>query len=394
MTRTRRTFLLAGLAIAIAAAIATPAAAQDYARYRIVETRVIENMWAGPAQSAALLSPDGSRLLHLGHRNPDMCLFAPAQIGSWAELACADYTDDNRPGPPEDMLWSPDGRQLLMPTFNHALLRFEDTDIRIFDPATFTVRNLTDDGFDGPFAGGGGPAEVDILAQWGSDRSIFFVRHSIPAGGFEQGTSTSLMTVGTDGGAPQKLLEIESSSGVPVWNFAVSADARLLAYSLEDKADAENAGLYLLEFGDAAATRVTGMEALEGMRLTGMAFSADDRYLLLLGRTDGGIAARVLDIATGEIIPVDPLQNIMGVAWSPTGSALAYVTYDRTKPDMPGGLFLSEAPGRPGRLLIGGAFYPPVCCGDRPFVWASNDTLVLSQTDEKLGSVLYVQLGE
>jgi hypothetical protein len=84
----------------------------------------------------------------------------------------------------------------------------------------------------------------------------------------------------------------------------------------------------------------------------------------------------------------------VGVAWSPSGSALAYITYDRTNAQMPGGLFLAEAPGKPARLLIGGGFFPTVCCGQEPFTWASNDTMIIAQMGDKLGTVLFVKLGQ
>jgi hypothetical protein len=393
MTRTLRNSLFAGFAVALA--FATGATAQGYAKYRVLDTAVIQDMWAGPAHTAALLAPDGSRLLHLGRGDRDMCLYAPAQIGSWVELACAEYTDDNRPGEAQDMFGAPAGDELLMPSQQDALQAFRDTDIRVFDAATFTVRNLTDDGFEGSFLKNRGPAELDMLAQWGGDGSIFFVRYSIPAGGYTQGASTSLMRIAADGGQPQKLLDITSTGNAPVWNFTVSSDATLMAYSI-DNPKADNAGIYLLEVGATEPNRVAELTALDGMRVSGLAFSADRKFLLLLGRKedDGYNTARVLDLASGEVIPVDAHQNVTGVAWSPTGSALAYVTYDRTKPEMPGGLFLAPEPGKPARLLIGGGFYPPVCCGDRPFIWASNDTMVLSQMNKNLGTVLYVQLGE
>lgn len=375
--------------------VSPPAIAQeDYAKYRVLDTKVIQNMWAGPGQSAALLSLDGSRLLHLSNRNPEMCLYAPAQIGSWVELACSDFTDDNRPGEAQDMFWSPTGDKLLMPTRNHAFARFQDTDIRIFDAGTFTVQNLTDDDFDGTLLDDGGPAQVDVLAHWLGDSSIVFIRHLVPPGGIQQRTSTSLMTVAADGGEPVTLLDLPSSSNFPVWNFTASPDSKLVAYSFEDRGHAENDGIYLLTLGTTAPTRVAKMTDLDGMRLQGLAFSADSNFLLLLGTEDGRNTARVLDLATGEVIPVDANQNVTGAAWSPTGSALVYTTYDQSKPDMPGGLFLAPAPGRPARLLIGEGFYPPVCCGYEPIVWATNDTLVLSRLGDGLGSVLYIQLGE
>ena len=59
----------------------------DYATIKVIGTKVIE-IASGPGDSSAILSNDGSRLLSIGVRR--MCLLAPAQIGSWAELGCID----------------------------------------------------------------------------------------------------------------------------------------------------------------------------------------------------------------------------------------------------------------------------------------------------------------
>jgi hypothetical protein len=319
-------------------------------------------------------------------------LLAPSQIGPWAKIACAQSTPDNRPGLAVDMLWSPAANQLLMPTYTDAFERFKDTDIRLFDPATFTVRNLTDDSFDGSLLNDG-PANLDVLARWIDGDTIAFVRYAIPEGGFKQGASTSLMTIDVAGDLPEPAFEIASKGGVQIWAMAVSADGRQIAYSVADKDDADKAGIYLLNLGEATPKRVASMLDA-GEPPSGLAFSADGKFLLLLAPNLDGIDAKVIDLASGAIVPVDPLQNIVGVAWSPRGSALAHVTYDRTKPDTPGGLFLAEAPGKPARLLIGGGFFPTVCCGQLPFIWASNDTMILAQLGDKLGTVLFVQLGK
>ena len=330
-------------------------------------------------------------MLHLNGR--EFCLLAPSQIGSWAKIGCAQSTPDNRPGEAADMFWSPAGNQLLMPTYTYALQHFRDTDIRLFDPATFTVRNLTDDGFEGSFLKGEGPANLDILAQWIDDDTIAFLRYAIPEGGFKQGASSSLMTIEVDGGDPQPAFEIAGKGRLLVWAMTVSADGKQIAYSVVDKDHADNAGIYLLNLGETSPKRVAAMSDI-GKQPAGLAFSADGKFLLLLGSTVDGIDARVIDLASGEIVPVDPAQKIVGVAWSPKGSALAYITYDRTNADMPGGLFLAEAPGKPARLLIGGGFFPTVCCGQQPFTWASNDTMMMAQMGDKLGTVLFVRLGE
>lgn len=388
MRLTLRNFSVAVLGIV--AALCGPAAAQDYAKYRVLDTKVIKDMWTSSGQKAVLLSPDGSRVLHLNGR--EFCLLAPAQIGPWAKIACAQSTPENRPGEAADMFWSPGGSQLLMPTYTYGLQAFRDTDIRLFDPATFSVKTLTEDNFDDSFLDGKGPANLDVLAHWIDGDTIAFVRYAIPDGGYKQGTSTSLMTIEAAGGDPQLAFEIASRSKFRVWAMTTSADGKQVAYSVADKDNADKAGIYLLTLGEATPKRVAAMR--DTGQPAGLAFSADGKFLLLLGRTASGIDAKVVDLASGEIMPVDRVQNLVGVAWSPNGSALAYITYDRTNADMPGGLFLAEAPGKPARLLIGGGFFPTVCCGQQPFTWASNDTMVIAQLGDKLGTVLFVKLGQ
>ena len=389
MTLTLRNVSMLWLAMVVA--LCGRAAAQDYAKFRVLDAKVIENMSTSAGQRAALLSPDGSRVLHLNGR--EFCLLAPSQIGPWAKIACAQSTRENRPGEAADMFWSPAGNQLLMPTYRDALEAFRDTDIRLFDPATFAVRNLTEDNFDDSLLDGKGPANVDLLAHWIDSATIAFVRYAIPEGGFRQGTPTRLMTIDVDGGDPKPVFEIASTSGFQVWAMTVSVDGKQIAYSVADKDDADNAGIYVLNLGETAPKRVAAMSAV-GQPPSGLAFSADGKFLLLLGRTVDGVDARVIDLGSGKVVPVDPAQNIVGVAWSPKGAALTYITYDRTNAAMPGGLFLAEAPGKPARLLIGGAFFPTVCCGQQPLIWASNDTMIMARLGDNLGSVLFVRLGE
>ncbi|MER9408077.1 hypothetical protein NKI36_29130 [Mesorhizobium caraganae] len=290
------------------------------------------------------------------------------------------------------MFWSPAGSQLLMPTYRNGLEAFRDTDIRLFDPTTFAVRNLTEDNFDDSFLGGKGPANLDVLGHWIDSDTIAFIRYAIPEGGFKQGVSTSLMTIGVGGGDPHLAFEFASKSRFRIWAMTASADGKQIAYSVADKDNADKAGIYLLKLGEATPKRVAAMS--DTGQPSGLAFSADGKFLLLLGRTVDGLDAKVVDLASGEIMPVDRVQNVVGVAWSPSGSAVAYITYDRTNADMPGGLFLAEAPGKPARLLIGGGFFPTVCCGQQPFTWASNDTMIIAQLGDKIGSVLFVRLGQ
>jgi Tol biopolymer transport system component len=172
----------------------------------------------------------------------------------------------------------------------------------------------------------------------------------------------------------------------------VSADGRRIAYSFYDKDKPDVAGIYLLDIDKPAPKRVTTMSDV-GQPPAGLAFSADGSFLLLLTPGNPGLDARVLELETGKVIPVDATRDISGVAWSPTGSAIAYVTAGREEAGAPGGLFLADRPGEPGRQLLKQSLMSPVCCWRLPFTWAANDTMVLGNI-EKMDAPLFVRLGE
>src|SRR4051812_11186130 len=293
MTRTLRNFCMLGLGIVVA--LCGRATAQDYAKFRVLDSRVIEDIWTSAGQKAALLSPDGSRVLHLN--GSEFCLLAPSQIGAWAKLACAQSTRENRPGEAEDMFWSPAGDRLLMPTYFDGLQRFQDTDIRLFDPGTFTVENLTDDGFDDSLIPDKGPANFDLAPRWVDDDTIAFIRYVIPAEGFRQAGPPSLMSIDVKGGEPRELFQFATSDRIAIYTTAMSADGTKLAYSVGGSDDAEDAGIYLLNLADPVPSLVARRADI-GQAPTGLAFSADGKYLLLLkpDKELDGLDARVIEL--------------------------------------------------------------------------------------------------
>ena len=84
-------------------------------------------------------------------------------------------------------------------------------------------------------------------------------------------------------------------------------------------------------------------------------------------------------------------KKVNGVAWSPTGAALAYTVDDDEGEDHQGGLYIAEAPGEPGELFIRGRLMPPVCCSRQPFPWASDNSLLLGRIED-MKTVLLVTL--
>ncbi|MGE3832283.1 MAG: hypothetical protein AB7F76_14905, partial [Parvibaculaceae bacterium] len=153
------------------------ASAADYSSYRVTASQVLDLM-AGPANTAVLLSPDGSQLLHIAS---DICVMAPAEAGTWDRVRCIKNSPAYGLRAPEDALWSPRGDRLVMPTYVDGLLRFRDTDIQVFDPQAMTVTNLTDDGNDSGLLNNPKPANLDFSARWLNNDTIAFLRYSIKA---------------------------------------------------------------------------------------------------------------------------------------------------------------------------------------------------------------------
>lgn len=383
MTPVLRILVAVGLAVTCGAA-----SAKDYSRYRVIDSATLD-MTAGPANTAALLSPDGTRLLQVGS---DICLHALSDVHQWNKLGCTRNQLDLELRAPEDLLWSPRGDRLVMPSYVAGLIQFRDTDVRLMDPITLAVINLTDDGADDSLLDNRAPLSLDIIARWMSGDTIVFLRYPVPKGGAGKGGPPSLMTISATGGEPKELLRIAGADRLAVYALAVSTDGRRIAYSLDDKDHPDIAGVYVFDMGAGAPERVAPMADV-GQPPAGLAFSADGSFLLLLTPGPTGVDARVLGLATGEVVAVDTTRNISGVAWSPTGSALAYVTDEREKAGEPGGLFLADRPGEPGRQLLKQSLMSPVCCWRLPFTWAANDTMVLGNI-EKMDAPLFVRLGE
>lgn len=374
--------------LVILCALAGPASAQDVPGVRVLKSKVLP-LVAGPANTAALLSSDGGQILHIG--TDEICTLGQADGGTWSEPMVCMPAAAARLGLPEDMAWSPAGRLLLLPTFSRALLFFEDTDIALLDAGTLSRQVLTDDGYEGQIFADG-PASLDIAARWVDADTIAFLRYPVAATGVAGAGTAALMTIEADGMGERRVLEIPQAGSLAVTTLAISPDGRTAAYGVDDRMAPGAGGIWTVPIdGSTAPVRLAAAAAVGSP--VGLGFSADGKYLVSLTPRDEGIAfdARIVALATGAVGTVDPGRPAVGVAWAPTGSALAYVT--GREEDGTSGLFVVETPGKPGRLLLEGAFMPPVCCGRQPFIWAADGGMLLGRVEEGGLSVLYVRLG-
>src|SRR4051794_21565225 len=138
-------------------------------------------------------------------------------------------------------------------------MQFRDTDVRLIDPFTLAVINLTDDRADDSLFDNRAPLSLDIIARWMSGDTIAFLRYPVPKGGAGKGGPPSLMTIAAAGGEPKELLKIVGADRLAVYALAVSTDGRRIAYSLDGKDHPDIAGIYLFDMGAGAPKRVATM---------------------------------------------------------------------------------------------------------------------------------------
>lgn len=366
--------LAAGLVILVVTIGA--AQAGDFDTLKVESSVNFSKMIAGPGISGAVLSPDGARLFHVWVK--DLCVYD--LTGSEPEqLTCVESTA--RATSPQDAFWSPDGKHLTWPTYEQAFMRFEDTDIQALDAATLALTNLTDDHFADTLMRDG-PANLDAAADWLDDDTIVFLRTPIGKEGMTSREPSQLMTVDV-GGGETKMLAGPLTEGV---GFAIALDVardRTIAYLVFDVKAPERAGVYLLDPGASEGRLVTPMSALSN-EPSGIAFSAEGNYLLAVDwGPEGEVFADMIETSTGTVTPLFGAgDGVAGVAWSPVGTAIAYIVRSNKAKDTPGKLFLAEPPTAPGRLLETGPFMTPICCQLPMMTWARNDTMVLGNMEK------------
>jgi hypothetical protein len=354
-----------------------------------MSTTRLEDMMAGPGGTGALISPDGTRIFHVGSSNT--CVLDLSDAGTWERTFCEKQSFDNRPKGLEDMLWSPEGGRLLMPTYDEAFFSFKDTDIEVFDPDTFEITNLTDDKFEGGLLR---PSMVtsnlDVMPRWIDEGTIAFLRYVIPDGDMTKRTGAQLMTVDAAGGEPRQMGKQLAPDNILIYTLAVSPGGQQAAYVIPNIQETKGAGVYVVDLAEGTPRRIANAsEIVESP--TGLVFSADGEYLLIIEPVDDIVDARVLDLETGAVVRLGEGENVIGVAWAPTGAALAYIVWNGPDAETPGGLVIADAPGMEPTLLVVGQLMAPRCCSRQPFTWASNNTILLGRVEDHQ-TVLEVKL--
>ncbi|MBK8024255.1 MAG: hypothetical protein IPK19_23175 [Chloroflexi bacterium] len=80
----------------------------------------------------------------------------------------------------------------------------------------------------------------------------------------------------------------------------------------------------------------------------------------------------------------------MGAGWVAGRVRLVYAVRDRST-TAKSGLYLTAAPGKPGKMILQGRYYGTTCCQRMPIQWVANDLIMIGRGGES--GVLLVQVG-
>jgi hypothetical protein len=134
--------------------------------------------------------------------------------------------------------------------------------------------------------------------------------------------------------------------------------------------------------------------------VVGVSLSPDGRYALATdGRgafprdfAPGETPLSLIDVASGEVLMIDPEHYVLAAGWNPDGTALAYLVFNgRENED--NGLYITATAGTPGTRVLEGEYVPSTSLsGSQPLVWSSRNTLMISHS--RSGDALLVTLAQ
>lgn len=325
--------------------------------------------WAMSPSSESALSPDGRWLVYAAAA--DRVCLRPVDGG-------ADRCSAAGSAPvPERYRWSPDGTTVV---FTDNWSRYaREPDLHLLRVASMTVAALTPDERV-RLSGDARPGSADVFGQVGGDGNVHFLR----ATGADAQAPTRLCSVALAGGTadcvaalPVGLAELTDAE----W----SHDGSRLAY-LRYPRDAGTSSVHVV---GADGREQWSRSADAKLPWTKLAFSADDRYLLLGSAVSetGPPTSAVLPAGGGDPVPVGQGPPASFPAWSPTGAALAY----GAAPDagsQPPALWVVGGPGAAARRLDSRSL-APLSTDDLGLTWRADR---LAGRDAGTGDVVVLRL--
>ena len=379
---------LASLALIAGAPPTTPADDSTTQHVAIEGTRILA------------LSPDGQSLV--GHTSSALCTY---EVATLAERVCADLDGPGISIDDNSVVWAPDSGSVAFAETTFVTL--VDGDLWTMDTTTGELANLTDDGFDGPWAGPGAadnppstPVHADVLPTWAPDgRSIAFSRSSAVGG---ESTGNEIATVDVASGEVESLVAVTTDvPGVVYFGLAWAPTGGQVYYSVAhpDPDEPQN-GVWAYDVATGEAEQILpadpdkGPPALTQVAATGR--SGLIFYPLLAGQGAAvqGDYFALLDLDSNVLAAVDPTLTdaathdlVRVVTFSPDGTRVLF-GIQRLEGDM-SSLQLRELPdGKPS--VVAETDTPPIMTTvGRGLFWADDGT-IFAATSPSEGVLLHL----
>ncbi len=333
----------------------------------------IFDMPSGAAGSAGFLAPDGQHFAYLAGKA--FCLYAETGQQDCIDLAPMGALDSGSPR------WSPDSRYVA---FNENFFQyFREPDIWVWDTVGNTLTDITDDGLEKvTFLTNRDETmtTLDLLPHWLPDGRIVFLRYASQNG---DTLPPDVYAINPDGSGLEQLGTINSVDAFAIYTFDVSAEG--IVYIYYPAHDSPFAGVWISDLSGANARMLYKVDGESGLLPASVDFSADGRYVLVTFQSNlqpsyqpEDSAARVIDVASGRLMLIDPGHFVGGAGWSPQGSALVYVITAQGDNIDANGLYIAAAPGDPGALLLAGDYTPTSIQWRQPIGWGANNTVLVA----------------
>jgi hypothetical protein len=315
-------------------------------------------------------SPDGKHVAGQTAEG-DLCVYDGAGI----KQVCGKFTQMIDYG---RMRWSPDGRHIAFTEFYQYHLPImrqlhRDPDIWVMDTESGMLTDITDDQVDeisiSTFEG----QRIDVAPTWSGDsKQISFVRFT----GASSNLTGAVYSINASGGEATRLATLNATifSGL---SLTQSQDGKQAAYYAFHPITSREGSVWLLDLGTGESKSLIGASA---NFLNGLEFSLDGRYIMVFDGTPinisdwskAGSYLVTVDSGEREEIAGDGAQC---ATWAPSGSGLAYLRRDQRRSPNNAGLYLAEAPDKPGKLVYEGDLYSTTY--ELPLIWSTDNTILV-----------------
>lgn len=368
-----RTLSIVILAIAVIGGGYGPTAAAQGGEIVVLEEIEIDRVVVGVA-----LSPDGEQLATVDEES--ICI--------WSTKGVLSICSDTLPNDvfslqatrieAASLAFSPDGKWLI---FTENTFRFlYEPDLYLMDTTTGKITALTGDTQTGTLVRlRESLPSLDYTPAFSPDSSmVYFIRESVNAETRDR--KIGLYRIPVTGG------EAAPVADLPVLPFSVLSlewlpgGQQLVMAITGAQGDHPANGIAVINADGTGFKNLYSTVGYGDVRP-----SADGKYLIAFNANIQGQFSSTPDKASSFVHTADgalaePISADVGARWAafdPDGTAIAYIGRDIQNPAT-GGLYIADAFGGPGRLVLEGQIVPANTRGTpfRPLMWAKNGVLV------------------